>query len=224
MSANDNHLWLQMWKDKQLDFHQDEVNSFLTRYWHQFSQSVHSRVFVPLCGKSLDLLWLAQQGHSVIAVELSDIAVKAFFDESHLTPTQVRQGDFTLWQHENIQIYCGDFFSLTPEHIGAVDIVYDRSALVALPAAVRQLYVKHLHQLVPAATDIFLLTIEDSDIGSGESEPDTIDEEIAALYSQRFDIKMAYSDREITDISAAQQALTEYKLYQMHPKNKSETS
>lgn len=75
----DNHLWLDFWRDERSDFHQIAVNPLLNKFWPSLKLAHGSRVFVPLCGKSLDMLWLAQQGHEVIGVELSSIAVEDFF-------------------------------------------------------------------------------------------------------------------------------------------------
>ena len=92
MQDRDNVLWLQCWRDRQIDFHQQTVNQFLTRFWPRLDPDISSRVFVPLCGKSLDMIWLAEQGHQVIGVELSPIAVGDFFRENGLRPNPWRDG------------------------------------------------------------------------------------------------------------------------------------
>lgn len=119
MVSRDNPLWLQLWHDQQSDeFHQVSFNKYLTRFWPTLNIPFGSRIFVPLCGKSLDMLWLAKQGYQVIGVELSPIAVKAFFKENRLQPAKQRLADFTLWRHGNISILCGDYFSLSPIQLG----------------------------------------------------------------------------------------------------------
>ena len=77
----DTDFWLERWQNNQTGFHQDEINSYLTRYWSGLGLTQGSRVLVPLCGKSLDMLWLAEQGHSVVGIELSRLAIEAFFHE-----------------------------------------------------------------------------------------------------------------------------------------------
>ena len=163
MTGRDNLLWLQCWRDQQIDFNQESANKLLTRFWPGLYQAKRSRVFVPLCGKSLDMIWLAKQGHVVIGVELSPVAVKAFFHENHLRPTRRKVGQFTLWQHGRISILCGDYFSLTVAELGQIDTVYDRAALTALPEDIRTLYVAHLGLILTDSTTVFLLTTEDSD-------------------------------------------------------------
>ena len=97
MTDRDNVLWLKCWRDQRTGFNQKTVNQLLTRFWPSLDLVQGSRVFVPLCGKSLDMIWLAKQGHEVIGVELSPIAVWAFFRENHLKPARRQIGKFTLW-------------------------------------------------------------------------------------------------------------------------------
>src|SRR5665811_341557 len=144
MTGRDNVLWLQCWRDQRTDFNQKTVNQLLTRFWPSLDLARGIRVFVPLCGKSLDMIWLANQGHEVIGVELSPIAVRAFFRENRLQPARRQVGKFTLWKHGRLSILCGDYFSLTKGDLGHIDTVYDRAALTALPEDIRLLYVAHL--------------------------------------------------------------------------------
>lgn len=108
------------------------------------------------------MLWLAEQGHQVIGVELSPVAVKAFFDDNALPVTKHRAGNFTHWKSGRITILCGDYFALTADDIGIIDAIYDRAALTALPDDIRLLYITHQKKLVVPAGTIFLLTIEDT--------------------------------------------------------------
>lgn len=218
MSSRDNPLWLQLWRDKQIDFHQLRVNQYLARFWPGIDHPQGSRVFVPLCGKSLDMIWLAEQGHEVIGVELSPLAVKAFFKENRLRPVKRRMGDFTLWEHGRIRILCGDFFSLGKVDIGHIDTVYDRAALTALPEDIRKLYAAHLQRLMPETSDIFLLTIEDAEDGAVLALAAEVDEEVRSLYGDAFDIKLTHVERVFEPDPEApdqppQQA--EYKVYRL---------
>ncbi len=216
--GRDNPLWLQFWRDQRTDFHQQTVNQLLTRFWPTLEPVVGSRVFVPLCGKSLDMIWLAEQGHDVIGVELSPVAVKAFFRENHLKPSKRRIGDFMLWKAGRISILCGDFFSLVSADLGVIDSVYDRAALTALPEDIRKLYVAHLHLLLPIHCKVFLLTAEDVEEAENVSAAFSIDAEINALFAKDFAIDLLHveSVAEQTHVSVVQQLeLTEYKVYQL---------
>lgn len=219
LTSRDNYLWLQLWRDRTLDFHQEAVNGLLTRFWPKVGGGQGGRVFVPLCGKSLDMIWLAKQGHDVIGVELSPIAVRSFFKENHLKPVKRRQGKFTLWTHGNISILCGDFFALDKTDLGCVDMVYDRAALTALPEDIRKHYVSHMHEVVPKAADIFLLTIEDAEEGETLEHSQGVDVEVEALYVENFDIRLAHVeslfelDPESPDQSPKR---AEYKVYRLN--------
>jgi len=190
MSAQDNELWQRCWREQETAFHQESVNRQLIRFWPRLGLAPGARVFVPLCGKSLDMLWLAAQGHEVLGVELSDIAVGAFFAENGLKPLRRELGPFTFWRSGRIGILRGDFFSLTAAHLGQVAAVFDRASLTALPVAQRADYALHLRRILPAAGKIFLLTTEEPEPGETTYRSHAPDEEIVRLYSDAFDIRL----------------------------------
>lgn len=211
-------MWLQFWRDQRTDFHQSVVNPLLSKFWPELGLAQGSRVFVPLCGKSLDMLWLAQQGHEVIGIELSPVAVEAFFSESGLQPTQQQVGTFTLWRDGRISILCGDYFALTQSELGMIDTVYDRSALTALPEGIRGLYVAQLSRLVSDTAVVFLLTVEDAAADATMEQATGVDEEIARLYAENFDIALTYVESvfEADPESAALPDIrAEYKVYRL---------
>ncbi|ABK43040.1 Thiopurine S-methyltransferase [Magnetococcus marinus MC-1] len=195
MSSLDSDLWLQAWQDDHIcDFHQLRVNRLLMKHWPLLHMARGERVMVPLCGKSLDMLWLAQQGYEVLGIELSALAVAAFFEENGLQPTHRKLGDFTLWQSGRVSILCGDFFDLTPLLCENVDWVYDRAALTALPEPLRRRYAAYIQQLTPA--NIVLMTIEEQEDGVSEACFLGIDPEIMALYGPLCHIGLSYVGRE----------------------------
>lgn len=218
MHNRDNLLWLQCWSERRTDFHQEAVNHFLTRFWPNLNLAAGSRVFVPLCGKSLDMIWLAKRGHHVIGVELSPVAVAAFFKENGLKPNRRRRGRFTLWQHGRISILCGDYFSLDKTDLGKIDTVYDRAALTALPEDTRRHYVSHLQKIIPEISRIFLLTTEDADENESLSHALGVDEEIISLYSKTFEIDLVHIDSVFEPDPknpTSPPIRAEYKLYQL---------
>lgn len=221
MTDRDNHLWLQSWRDHETDFHQKVVNKLLIQFWPRLDLMKGSRVFVPLCGKSLDILWLAQQGHHVIGVELSPVAVKAFFKENDLKPVKQRQGNFTLWKNGRISILCGDYFSLKKKDLGRIDTVYDRAAITALPEDLRKQYVAQLKLIVPDKSEVFLLTTEDAEEGESLKHALGVADEIKSLYEKDFDIELTYVESvdEIDEASVNQEsARVEYKVYRLSSK------
>ena len=207
----DNDLWLSMWKNSQTDFHQVLVNPQLQEHWYELDIPAKGRVLVPLCGKSNDLIWLAAKGFQVIGIELSAIAVKAFFVENNLKPKKTRVGNFTVWRHGRISIYCGDIFLLKGSNLGLVDAVYDRAALTALPEEIRALYVAKLMSFMPLLKPMLLLTTEDPDPQRSQDSPAMIDQEVADLYSPYFDIDVRYGDQYAGELEKE----TVNKVYQM---------
>ena len=153
-------FWQARWARSEIGFHLSEVNPYLQRYWPDLGLAQGSRVLVPLCGKSLDMLWLAGQGHRVLGVELSRKAAEDFFAGHELTPNVTQRGAFTVFEAGSISLWCGDFFAL-----GATDMVecaglYDRAALIALPPAMREQYAAHLGKILPSAARGLLITLE----------------------------------------------------------------
>jgi thiopurine S-methyltransferase len=214
MGSPDNARWQQCWLNQQIDFHQKEVNHLLTRFWRGQNLAQGSKVFVPLCGKSLDMIWLAQQGHEVIAV-------RAFFHENRMQPSRRKTGKFTLWQYNNISILCGDFFAVTRADLGSIDIVYDRAALTALPEDIRSLYVAHLKLILPAACKVFMLTVEDADAGETLEVALGVSAEITVLYSEAFEIELAHVESVLEpgrDQAEGIAKCAEHKVYRLIPR------
>jgi thiopurine S-methyltransferase len=153
-------FWLERWDRQEIGFHQDEINPYLQQHWQVLRADPGSTVFVPLCGKSRDMLWLRGQGHPVLGVELSPIAVHAFFEENNLVPHHESTGRFDLCEAEGFRILCGDFFDLHKDDLESVNAVYDRASLVALPPDMRERYARHLASILPPATQILLVTFD----------------------------------------------------------------
>lgn len=214
----DNQLWLQCWRDQHTDFHQSEVNPLLSRFWPSLELAHGSRVFVPLCGKSLDMIWLAQQGHEVLGIELSPVAVEDFFRENGLHPAKTQLGEFTLWNDGRLSILCGDYFALSRSDIGHFDTVYDRAALTALPENIRSLYVAQLQRLVSDTAMVFLLTVEDAAENATMMQANGVDEEIKALYLAGFEIDLAYVESVFEpdpESAGLPPRRAEYKVYRL---------
>ena len=153
-------FWLERWERGEIGFHQDEINPYLRQYWQELPNSNVGEVFVPLCGKSLDMMWLREQGCKVFGVELSSIAVQDFFRENGQSPTHAISGKFESCEADGIRILCGDFFDLSKKDMAQVSAVYDRASLVALPPDMRERYARHLVDILPPATQILLVTFD----------------------------------------------------------------
>jgi len=191
-------FWHERWQSKQIGFHQQEINPYLLRYWPELEVPLGSRVFVPLCGKSQDMLWLRQQGYMVVGIELSEIAVREFFDENALTYKLRQVNGLDCFEADGITLFCGDFFSLDAQSLGPVDAVYDRAALIALPVAMRAAYAVHLTKLMPARAKTLLVAFEYPQYQM-EGPPFSVEEpEVLSLFNPDYSIRIA-EDRDILE-------------------------
>jgi thiopurine S-methyltransferase len=156
----DSIYWQRRWERGQIGWHQDSINRHLTEHWPQLRLETGATIFVPLCGKALDLLWLAAQGHRVLGVEISALAVNAFLDENRLHAERAQDGLFQRVVAGEIELLIGDFFTLEQRHLEDVVAVYDRASLIALPPAQRPRYAAKLASLLTAGTQSLLITLD----------------------------------------------------------------
>lgn len=178
----DAEFWLKRWQDGATGFHMTRVTPLLSKYWPSLGLPAGSRVLVPLCGKSLDMVWLAAQGHQVLGVELAPIAVQQFFSEQGLRPAE---HDSPMGRHYvagQIEIICGDIFDLDTATLASCSGAYDRGALVALPQPMRADYVQHIYGQLAAGYRGMLLTLE-YDQAAMEGPPFSVPEkEVRTLF------------------------------------------
>lgn len=149
-------FWHQVWQQDQLGFQLAEAHPMLRAHLSCLPKS--EAVFVPLCGKSPDLHLLARQ-YLVVGAELSPIACRDFFHEAQLAASRSTIDRFTLWQSAGYRLWQGDFFALPKNAVQDCHLIYDRAALIALPASMRQQYVQKLQALIPRAT-LLLISLE----------------------------------------------------------------
>lgn len=152
--------WHGRWDSGRIGFHRDEVHPDLLAYEDRFLADRPHTVLVPLCGKSLDLPWLARRGHQVLGVELVPRAIEELHAEHDLDAERAVEGRFTAWRSPGITILEGDVFDLTPEHVATVDRIWDRGALIALPPERRPDYVAHLRAVLPAGWVLLQSVVE----------------------------------------------------------------
>jgi len=149
--------WRKRWREGRIGFHRADANPQLIAHSAVLSESI--RLLVPLCGKSVDLEWLAVRGFEVVGVELSELAAQAFFAQRGLAPARREESSFVVYEHGNIAIWVGDFFATTSALLGTFDGVYDRAAMIALPAELRARYAAHLQTLLTPQAKLLLLTL-----------------------------------------------------------------
>ena len=214
-------FWHTRWEEGRIGFHQADINPHLRRYWPAMQAESGATVFVPLCGKSRDMLWLRDQGHRVVGVEIIPRAVEAFFDENALTPRTRIHGAFTVWETEGITIFQGDFFDVSANDLDGIRVVYDRASLIALPPPLRARYAEHLRAILPKQPRVLLVTMDYPQHEMDGPPFAVTEQEVAALYQDHFTIEQLCSD----DILAAeprfqQQGLTSLmeKVYLLNAK------
>ncbi len=180
-------FWHARWEEGRIGFHQDDTNALLLEHWSALGCNAERQVFVPLCGKSGDMLWLREQGHPVIGVELNESACEAFFAENDAKAEKALSGAYQRYLCDGIELLCGDVFELDVERLAQVGAVYDRAALVALPPEMRKRYAQMLIELLPAGVTILLVSME----FEGDQGPPfaVLEDEVRMLFESRFQVQ-----------------------------------
>lgn len=160
-------FWNSRWTNNQLGWHYNEANPLLVDNFKRLDLPKNSRVFVPLCGKTVDIHWLLANGYKVVGAELNKSAIEQLFSELSLTPTITHLSKLDHYSAENIDIYVGDIFEISSDILGSVDAIYDRAALVALPDPMRTLYTKHLVKITKTAPQLLIKFTYDQSIMPG---------------------------------------------------------
>ena len=154
----DKDFWHRRWQKNEIGFHMTDPHHFLQQFFPLLQSQPTDRVFVPLCGKSPDLVWLREEGLKVIGIELSRTAIEAFFDENGLPGQWADETGIPFYAAEGYKLYCGDFFSLPAAELTGVCAYYDRGALVALPPEMRVRYAAHLSSLLSSGSRVLLVS------------------------------------------------------------------
>lgn len=163
----DADFWHQRWAANEIGFHESAVNPLLVKHFPALALEKGRRVFVPLCGKSLDIHWLLANGYRVAGAELSKLAVEQLFAELGAEPSITRCGPMERYSTRDLDVFLGDIFDLTIQLLGPVDAVYDRAALVALPEDMRSRYAAHLTTITASPPQLLLCFQYDQQLMSG---------------------------------------------------------
>jgi len=182
-------FWRDKWVSNQIGFHQEDVHPVLVKYWDVLGLDPGARVFVPLCGKSKDMIWLSQRGYDVVGIELSDVAVSSFCEENGLAAVRDECNGFVRFRADGYTIFCGDLFDSTPATIGPFAAVYDRASLIALPPAMREAYCAKLRILCGTGVEGLLITVDYPSDAISPPPFVVADAEIKALYEDWCDIE-----------------------------------
>jgi thiopurine S-methyltransferase len=182
----DAQFWNDRWQRSDIGFHQKSVHDLLMKYWPDLNLRRGSQVFVPCCGKSLDMVWLAEQGHSVLGVELSELAVDSFFDERSRRPATQAVGTFAAKRAGPYELWCGDYFDLAPDVTRHIAAVFDRASLVAMPWSRQRDYADKLAALTPSGVPMLLISLA-YDPSQMEGPPFSVPQrQVESLFDQHF--------------------------------------
>lgn len=182
-------FWHKKWQDNKIGFHESAPNSLLTANFAKLNLAKASRIFLPLCGKTLDIAWLLSNEYQVVGAELSPMAIEQLFDQLKLEPHITTIGKLQHYSATNIDIFVGDIFDLTNKMVGTIDAIYDRAALVALPETTRRHYTQHMIEISNNAPQLLICYEYDQSLRQGP--PFSVSgKEIKSHYAQNYDIHL----------------------------------
>lgn len=142
--------WTEVWKQNNIGWHQDTVNKNLINNIEALTNGrPNLRLLVPFCGKTLDMIWLVKQGHTVIGVELIRKAIEDFFTENSVPYSReainmAPNGAYVYTAFDGkLKIFECDYFSFPSSLAGGkVDGIWDCHALGAVSPDKRKDYIK----------------------------------------------------------------------------------
>ena len=188
----DAQFWHQRWKNNEIGFHEGKPNALLVKYVHELSLLKARRLFLPLCGKTLDIGWLLSKGYRVAGAELSQLAIEQLFMELGLQPNITKVDTVERWSAKHLDIFVGDIFAVSRQILGPVDAVYDRAALVALPADTRTHYTAHLIEIAKKAPQLLITFEYDQRVMDGP--PFSVShEEVLRHYDGTYEVRLLAS-------------------------------
>ena len=205
-------FWHERWRTGQIGFHQQSVHPLLERWWPKLGVPAGAHVYVPLCGKSLDMVWLADRGYAIVGSELSRIAIDDFFASQSLSSSVTQAGEFVRHAAGAYELLEGDALALTPDITGPLEAFYDRAALVALPPQLRGPYVDSLAALTPRGARGLLVSFEYPQEMKGGPPFSVETEEVLRRCDGRFVVR----ELERLDILAQSPKFAEFGIPALH--------
>ena len=187
-------FWHERWEKGEIGFHQHDFNRHMQEFVDCLGVQSGAHVLVPLCGKSLDMLWLADHGYRVTGIEISELAAREFFAENSLFHEIIDQAGVVLYRGENIDIWCADFFTVDKTDLPVVDAVYDRASLSALPPDMRLAYAGHLTSLISDGIRSLLVTLDYPQEEMRGPPFSVTPAEVEQLFGSKYDIKGLHSE------------------------------
>lgn len=187
-------FWHERWSKGEIGFHQQDFNKYMRAFINRLGIAPGGHILVPLCGKSLDMLWLLEQGYRVTGIEISPLAVHDFFAENDIAFQVTEPPGARLYSGDRLSIYCADFFTVELTQSPGIDAVYDRASLIALPQEMRPAYVKRLTNLLAKGTRSLLLTLDYPQQQMPGPPFSVTPGEVGRLFSEHYEIEQLHSE------------------------------
>ncbi len=184
----DADFWHNKWTRGEVGFHEGAPNALLMAHVSRLNLTKGQRIFLPLCGKTVDIFWLLDAGYRVVGAELSKLAVDELFTTLNVEPEISQQGDLLHYSASGIDVFVGDIFLLTQKQLGPVDAIYDRAAMVALPKIMRARYAAHLIEITQSAQQLLIAFDYDQTQLNGPPFA-VIESELKSLYAEAYQLK-----------------------------------
>lgn len=189
--------WQELWDTGNILWHMNDVNKDLLKYADRlFDKQTNLRVFVPMCGKSVDMKWLALQGHTVIGVELIESSIWEFFEEQNLeyTVSTVEPQQIKVYKAKEmeISIFCCDILIINKDAIGAVDAIWDRGGLIAINKSDRERYAQVMLSVMSPRCRYLLETLEYDPLLYGGPPHHTTQEIVRKLFGAQCSIDLLH--------------------------------
>ena len=213
--------WKARWQKNKTGWHMNDVYPHLPAYWPNLQLEKGSAVLVPLCGKSLDLLWLKNHGYRVIGVDISPKAAENFFRDNRLDFKTSTKASFTVYKGDNLSIWCGDFFKLEAGFLPEISAIYDKAALIALPKGQRKRYAQKVLTICNQSTQMLMNTFEYEQDEMNGPPFSVFTDELAELYGEHFTIELLHEESIMENLVKFQhRGLSSYlieKVYHLRP-------
>jgi len=182
-------FWHQRWASNQIGFHESAANPLLVKHFDKLNLPKGNRVFLPLCGKTLDIAWLLTKGYEVVGAELNKLAIDQLFAELGKDPIISHEGNIQRCHTDHLDILVGNIFDVTSSMLGKVDAIYDRAAMVALPPEMRVKYAHHLLMITNTASQLLICFDYDQSLVDGP--PFSINaHEVRGHYADRYELAL----------------------------------
>ncbi|XP_008297401.1 probable thiopurine S-methyltransferase [Stegastes partitus] len=197
--------WEERWHQDRTTFHQPHVHNLLENNIDKVLAGRSGvRFFFPLCGKAVDMKWLADRGHPVVGVEISEKAVRQFFEENNMTYTEepvaaIPGAKVFKNSEKNISLYQCDLYNFSRSVEGEFGAIWDRGSLVAINPRDREKYAALMMSLM--ATDCrYLLDTLLYNPTLYKGPPFFVpDEQVHDLFGSSCDVELLQSVDALTD-------------------------